>query len=216
MSKALVIFSGGQDSTTCLLQAIRDYGKENVETISFAYGQKHERELTVAAEIVKELGVNNVVMDTSLLGQIANSSLLKGGGEFAQGEKYPNTFVDGRNMVFLLMAAIYAKSKGIKDIFIGVGEADYSGYPDCRDIFIKSCNVSLNLAMDYEFNIIAPLMWLNKKQVWALADSLGKLEFVKNKTHTCYENVAGGCGQCPACILRIRGLEEYMKEKENG
>jgi Predicted PP-loop superfamily ATPase len=106
MVKALVIFSGGQDSTTCLFKALKDYGQGNVETISFAYGQKHEYELEVAAQIAKELGVPNVVMDTSLFGQIADSSLLKGGGEFASGDKYPNTFVDGRNMLFLLLAAI--------------------------------------------------------------------------------------------------------------
>lgn len=216
MRKALVIFSGGQDSTTCLLQAINDYGKENVETISFFYGQKHGYELEVADKLAKELGVSNVVMDTSLLGQIVDSSLIKGGGDFSMGEKYPNTFVDGRNMLFLLIAAIYAKGKGIKDIIIGVSEADFSGYPDCRDMFIKSMNVTLSLAMDYEFNVITPLMWLTKKEVWALSDSLGGLDFVKEKTHTCYENVVGGCKVCPACILRIRGLKEYLLEKESG
>ncbi len=212
--KALIVFSGGQDSTTCLLQAIKDYGRENVQTVSFYYKQKHDLELEVAKNIAEKLGVQNIVMDTSLLGQITNNAMLKDGGQIQEGDKYPNTFVDGRNMLFLLLAAIYAKGQGIKNIITGVCQTDFSGYPDCRDVFVKSLNVTLNLAMDYEFNLITPLMWLKKKDVWQLADNLGYLEFVKNNTHTCYNNVIGGCKKCPACLLREKGYNEYMKEKK--
>jgi 7-cyano-7-deazaguanine synthase len=152
-------------------------------------------------------------MDAGLLGRITVSALLKGGGPIEQGEKYPNTMVDGRNMLFLLLAAVYAKGRGIRDIIAGMCQTDFSGYPDCRDVFIKSLNVTLNLAMDYEFNLVTPLMWLNKKQTWALADSLGALAFVREKTHSCYNNVRGGCGECPACLLRERGWREYLAEK---
>jgi 7-cyano-7-deazaguanine synthase len=212
--KGLVVFSGGQDSATCLLQAISLYGRENVEALSFSYGQKHELELEAARAIAGELGVRHTVMEAGLLGQITQSALFKGGGEIKQGDKYPNTVVDGRNMLFLFLAAVYAKSKGVKDIVAGVCQTDFSGYPDCRDVFVKSLNVTLNLAMDYEFRLITPLMWLSKKETWALADSLGYLEFVRDKTHSCYNNVRGGCGVCPACLLRERGYREYAAEKE--
>lgn len=126
----------------------------------------------------------------------------------------PNTFVDGRNALFLLYAAIYAKGQGITDIITGVCETDFSGYPDCRDVFIKSMNVTLNLAMDFNFRVITPLMYLNKKETWALADQLGKLDYIRQHTHTCYQGVEGGCGECPSCILRERGLNAYLIEKE--
>ena len=211
--RALVVFSGGQDSTTCLFKAIKDYGKKNVETITFTYGQKHEIEIHTAQSIAHELDIPNTLMDTSILGKITKSALFKDGDEIAEGEKYPNTVVDGRNMLFLLLAAIYAKQKDIRTIIAGVCQTDFSGYPDCRDIFVKSLNVTLNLAMDYEFNLITPLMWLTKKQTWELADNLGALDFIKEKTHTCYNNIKGGCKTCPACILRERGLQEYLSGK---
>ena len=211
--KALVVFSGGQDSTTCLFQAIKDYGKENVETVTFTYGQKHEFEISVAKDIAKELGVKNTLLDASLLGVVTESSLFKGAAEIQPGEKCPTSVVDGRNMLFLLLAAIMAKSKNIKNIITGVCQTDFSGYPDCRDVFVKSMNVTLNLAMDYDFNITTPLMWLTKKETWALADKLGAFEFVRDKTHSCYNNVKGGCKTCPACLLRERGLREYLAER---
>lgn len=127
----------------------------------------------------------------------------------------PNTFVDGRNALFLLYAAIYAKGQGITDIITGVCETDFSGYPDCRDVFIKSMNVTLNLAMDYQFNIKTPLMYLTKAQTWQLADELGALDYVRNHTHTCYEGMEGGCGTCPSCELRNKGLMEYLAQKRN-
>ena len=211
--KALVVFSGGQDSTTCLIEAINDYGKENVETVTFTYGQKHEFEISVAKGIANELGVKNTLLDASLLGSVTQSALFKDGAEIQPGEKCPTSVVDGRNMLFLLLAAIFAKSKNIKNIITGVCQTDFSGYPDCRDIFVKSMNVTLNLAMDYEFNIITPLMWLTKKETWALADKLGAFEFVRDKTHSCYNNVKGGCKTCPACLLREKGLKEYLDER---
>ncbi|WP_267343904.1 MULTISPECIES: 7-cyano-7-deazaguanine synthase QueC [unclassified Gilliamella] len=210
--KALVIFSGGQDSTTCLLQAIADYGRENVETISFQYGQRHAIELEKAKWIADDLGVKQTVIDTSVIKQTTNNALIDDAQEIkaAKDGDYPNTFVDGRNMLFLLLAGCYAKQQGIKDIIIGVCETDFSGYPDCRDIFIKSMNVSMNLAMDYAFNIKTPLMYLTKVQTWEMADKLGYLDYIRNHTHTCYYGVEGGCGKCPSCILREKGLNQYL------
>ena len=128
----------------------------------------------------------------------------------------PNTLVEGRNLLFLSYAAIYAKTHGITDLVTGVCETDFSGYPDCRDVFIKSLNVTLNLAMDYNFVIHTPLMWLNKSETWELADKLGVLETIYRRTLTCYNGIIGeGCGSCPACFLRKRGYDEYMERKNN-
>lgn len=212
--KAVVIFSGGQDSTTCLLQALQTYGKDHVETITFQYGQRHHIELEKARWIANDLGVKQTIIDTSVITAITHNALLDAEQTISQKQgELPNTFVDGRNALFLLYAAIYAKSQGISDIITGVCETDFSGYPDCRDIFIKSMNVTLNLAMDYQFNLITPLMWLTKKETWALADQLGKLDYVLQHTHTCYEGVEGGCHHCPSCLLREKGLNEYLASK---
>lgn len=212
--KAIVIFSGGQDSTTCLFQAIAEYGKENVETMTFQYGQRHSIELEKAKWIAQDLGVKQTFIDTSIIKAITHNALMDENVHIEQKDnKLPNTFVDGRNALFLLYAAIYAKGQGIQDIITGVCETDFSGYPDCRDVFIKSMNVTLNLAMDYQFNIKTPLMYLTKAQTWQLADELGVLDYVRNYTHTCYEGVDGGCSQCPSCILRDKGLKEYLAEK---
>lgn len=211
MHKALVIFSGGQDSTTCLIQAIANYGKENVEVISFLYGQRHQIELDCAAHIAATFGVKRTVMDLSVLGKVTHNTLMTQGEAITTGaDGLPSTFVDGRNALFLLYAAIYAKGQGIHRLIIGVCETDFSGYPDCRDVFIKSMNVSLNLAMAYDFVIDTPLMWLTKCDTWALADKLGYFEFVRDNTHTCYNGVKGGCGECPSCKLREKGLQEYL------
>lgn len=212
--KAIVIFSGGQDSTTCLFQAIAEYGKENVETMTFQYGQRHSIELEKAKWIAQDLGVKQTFIDTSVIKAITHNALMDENVHIEQKDnKLPNTFVDGRNALFLLYAAIYAKGQGIQDIITGVCETDFSGYPDCRDVFIKSMNVTLNLAMDYQFNIKTPLMYLTKAQTWQLADELGVLDYVRNYTHTCYEGVDGGCSQCPSCILRDKGLKEYLAQK---
>ena len=214
MTQALVVFSGGQDSTTCLFQAIADCGAGNVQTISFQYGQRHAVELQRAAWIAQELGIRQTVLDLSLITAITHNALTDAQAAIetdAQG--MPNTFVDGRNALFLLYAAIYAKSQNIRDIFIGVCETDFSGYPDCRQIFVQSMNVTLNLAMAYDFRLHTPLMYLTKKETWALADELGVLDYIRTRTHTCYLGVDGGCHECPSCVLRERGLAEYLAEK---
>lgn len=214
MTQALVVFSGGQDSTTCLFQAMQQYGAENVQAITFAYGQRHGIELERAASIAQELGIRQTVLDLSLITAITHNALTDAQAAIetdAQG--MPNTFVDGRNALFLLYAAIYAKSQNIRDIFIGVCETDFSGYPDCRQMFVQSMNVTLNLAMAYDFRLHTPLMYLTKKQTWALADELGVLDYIRTRTHTCYLGVDGGCHECPSCVLRERGLAEYLAEK---
>ncbi|TCJ98567.1 7-cyano-7-deazaguanine synthase [Volucribacter psittacicida] len=215
--KGIVIFSGGQDSTTCLLQAIQHYGVENVETISFQYGQRHHIELEKAKWIAQDLKVKQTILDLSVMQSITHNALMDSQQTIAQAKgELPNTFVDGRNALFLLYTAIYAKGQGIKDIITGVCETDFSGYPDCRDVFIKSMNITLNLAMDYQFNIITPLMYLTKAQTWQLADELGYLDYVRQHTHTCYQGVQGGCGQCPSCQLREKGLQQYLQQKQGG
>ena len=214
MTQALVVFSGGQDSTTCLFQAMQQYGAENVQAITFAYGQRHGIELERAASIAQELGIRQTVLDLSLITAITHNALTDAQAAIqtdAQG--MPNTFVDGRNALFLLYAAIYAKSQNIRDIFIGVCETDFSGYPDCRQMFVQSMNVTLNLAMAYDFRLHTPLMYLTKKETWALADELGVLDYIRTRTHTCYLGVDGGCHECPSCVLRERGLAEYLAEK---
>ncbi|WP_172796402.1 MULTISPECIES: 7-cyano-7-deazaguanine synthase QueC [Geobacillus] len=211
--KAVVVFSGGQDSTTCLFWAKKQFAE--VEAVTFDYGQRHRREIDVAASIADELGVRHTVLDMSLLGQLAPNALTRGEIAIEQKEgELPTTFVDGRNLLFLSFAAVLAKQRGARHLVTGVCETDFSGYPDCRDIFIKSLNVTLNLAMDYPFVIHTPLMWLTKAETWKLADELGALEFVRTKTLTCYNGViADGCGECPACVLRKRGLDEYLRGK---
>ena len=210
--KALVIFSGGQDSTTCLIQAIQTYGRENVQTISFQYGQRHAVELERARSIAQDWGVKQTILDLSLIKHITQNALTDNTAAIQTAENgLPNTFVDGRNALFLLYAAICAKGQNIRHIITGVCETDFSGYPDCRDVFVKSMNVTLNLAMDYPFQIHTPLMYLTKAQTWELADKLGCLDYIRDHTHTCYNGVIGGCHQCPACQLRERGLAQYLQ-----
>lgn len=214
--RCMVLFSGGQDSTTCLLAAIKDY--KEVIAISVKYGQRHVQELECATAIAKELGVEHHILDMGLLGQLAPNALTRTDMVVdetkAEGE-LPNTFVDGRNLLFLSFIAVMAKQRGISKIITGVSQSDFSGYPDCRDIFIKSLNVTLNLSMDYEFLIETPLMWLNKAETWQMADELGRLDYVRHMTLTCYNGVIGdGCGNCPACHLRKRGLEQYLASKK--
>ena len=209
---ALVVFSGGQDSTTCLFWAMKHY--EYVETVTFSYGQRHSQELEVAKEIAAEQGVQHHILDMSLLGQITENALTSDIAIETKDGEVPNTFVDGRNHLFLSFAAVLAKQRKIRDIVTGVCQTDFSGYPDCRDVFVKSLNVTLNLAMDYEFVIQTPLMWLDKAETWELADQLGKFDYIRQKTLTCYNGIRGtGCRQCPACHLRQAGLEKYLSQK---
>ncbi|MCT4799053.1 7-cyano-7-deazaguanine synthase QueC [Exiguobacterium profundum] len=205
--KALVVFSGGQDSTTCLFWAKQQFS--HVEAVTFAYGQRHDAEIEVAKEVATELDVPHHILDLSLLGQLTSNALTRHDLDIDNAD-VPNTFVDGRNHLFLSFAAVMAKQLGMHHIVTGVCETDFSGYPDCRDQFIKSLNVTLNLAMDYPFVIDTPLMWLDKKETWALADELGAFDYVKERTLTCYNGVIGsGCGECPACKLRQNGLTAY-------
>lgn len=209
---ALVLFSGGQDSTTCLYWAIRQF--RNVETVCFSYGQRHSQEVENARRIAQMANVPFRVLDVSVISQLAPNSLTDASmtmDEDKPADSYPNTFVPGRNMLFLTFAATIAYAKNIKHLVTGVSEADYSGYPDCRDTFIHSVNAALNLAMDKQFVIHTPLMWRNKQQVWQLADELGVFDIVRNETLTCYNGIiADGCGHCPACKLRKNGLEAYL------
>ncbi|MGN1212341.1 MAG: 7-cyano-7-deazaguanine synthase QueC [Candidatus Cryptobacteroides sp.] len=214
--EALVVFSGGQDSTTCLFWALKHFSK--VSAITFYYGQKHSLEVTLARQIAEDAGVDFHLMDVSFIGTLGRNSLTDTSivmdKEKPEGP-FPNTFVPGRNLFFLSIAAVYARERGIRHIVTGVSQTDFSGYPDCRDSFIKSLNVTLNLAMDEQFVIHTPLMWLDKCETWALSDSLGVLDLVRTKTLTCYNGVPGdGCGECPSCKLRRAGLEQYMSIRD--
>lgn len=217
-TRALVVFSGGQDSTTCLFWAKRHF--REVAALTFTYGQKHAGEVEAARAIAEKAGVGWEAMDVPLVGALGHNALTDTSllmDEEKPAAAPPNTFVPGRNLFFLAIAAVHARERGIRHIVTGVSETDYSGYPDCRDAFIKSLNVTLNLAMDEQFVLHTPLMWLDKAQTWALADELGVLDLVRRETVTCYNGVAGdGCGHCPACRLRRAGLEKYLKTKLEG
>ena len=214
---AVVVFSGGQDSTTCLLYAKKHYKK--VYAVSFDYHQRHVAELDAAKEICEKLDVEQTIMDMTLLNQLAPNSLTRDDMKVdsdAPAEGTPNTFVDGRNMLFLTFSAVFAKQRDIHVLVTGVSQSDFSGYPDCRHVFISSLETTLTLAMDYEFEVITPLMWIDKKQTWEMADKLGVFDIVRNETLTCYNGVMGdGCGECPACKLRRHGLEEYLKVRDH-
>ncbi|GAB3053072.1 7-cyano-7-deazaguanine synthase QueC [Virgibacillus ainsalahensis] len=211
--KAVVVFSGGQDSTTCLFWAMEKF--DHVEAVTFQYGQRHIAELDCAREICRKLNVRHHELDMSLLNQLAPNALTREDIDITDGEDgLPSTFVPGRNLLFLSFAGVLAKQIGAMHLVTGVSEADFSGYPDCRDVFIKSLNVTLNLSMDDQFVIDTPLMWLDKAEVWELSDRLDAFEFVKDYTLTCYNGVKGsGCGECPACRLRQKGLEKYETKK---
>lgn len=215
-NKALVVFSGGQDSTTCLFWAKKHF--KEVYALSFLYGQKHIKEVDLAREIARKAEVHFDVMDVSFIGHLGKNSLTDTSipmDEVKPEDNYPNTFVPGRNLFFLSIAAVYARERNIFHLVTGVSQTDFSGYPDCRDSFIKSLNVTLNLAMDEQFVIHTPLMWIDKAETWALADKLGAFDIVRNDTLTCYNGIPGdGCGHCPACKLRREGLEKYLSHRE--
>ena len=211
---ALVLFSGGQDSTVCLFWALKQFAR--VETVCFRYGQRHCSEIEVAQSIAAAAGVPFRVIDASLIAGLSSNSLTDTSvimDSEQTGEAPPNTFVPGRNLLFISLAAVIARERNIVHIVTGVSQADYSGYPDCRDTFIRSLNVTLNLAMDEQFVIHTPLMWLDKAAVWKLADELGIIELVKNRTVTCYYGIPGkGCGECPSCKLRNLGWQQYIEQ----
>nr|WP_086940707.1 7-cyano-7-deazaguanine synthase QueC [Thaumasiovibrio occultus] len=217
MSKAVVVFSGGQDSTTCLLDALNRF--DEVHCVTFDYGQRHDGEIQAAERICQQLGVPvHKVLDVGLLNQLAISSLTRDNiavSHELMDNGLPNSFVPGRNILFLTLTGIYAYQVGADTIITGVCETDFSGYPDCRDEFVKALNKALELGMDRPLIIETPLMWLNKAQTWALADKLGRLDFVRQQTLTCYNGVIGdGCGDCPSCDLRKAGLESYLADKD--
>ncbi len=217
MKKAVVVFSGGQDSTTCLVQALKEY--DQVHAITFDYGQRHKLEIEVAQSLANELGVKaHKVMDVGLLNELAISSLTRDDipvSHELQENGLPNSFVPGRNILFLTLAGIYAYQIGAEAIITGVCETDFSGYPDCRDEFVKAMNNALVQGMDRELIISTPLMWLNKAETWALADQYQALDLVREKTLTCYNGIIGdGCGDCPSCDLRKAGLSDYLDNRE--
>lgn len=213
--EALVVFSGGQDSSTCLFWAKREFRK--VHALTFRYGQKHSLEVEMAGKLAEKAEVDFHLMDTPFIGHLGANSLTDASIVMDQEkpeDSFPNTFVPGRNLFFLSIAAVVAREHGINHIVTGVSQTDFSGYPDCRDSFIKSLNVTLNLAMDEQFIIHTPLMWIDKAGTWALADELGVLDIIRNETLTCYNGIPGdGCGHCPACRLRRAGLEKYLASK---
>ncbi|MDB5963642.1 MAG: preQ(0) biosynthesis protein QueC [Polaromonas sp.] len=225
---ALVLFSGGQDSTTCLAQALSTY--QRVETVAFDYGQRHIVELEARLHVLREiksqfpqwahkLGEDHL-LDLAVLGQVSDTSLTRDVAFKMESSGLPNTFVPGRNLLFLTLAAALAYRRDLQVLVTGVCETDFSGYPDCRDDTMKAMQLALSLGMDKRFLIETPLMWIDKAATWALAHTLGGdalVGLIVEHTHTCYlgdrvhRHAWGyGCGSCPACALRASGYERYI------
>ena len=225
---ALVLFSGGQDSTTCLAQALAKYAQ--VETVAFDYRQRHSVELEARLNVLREIKTQfpqwahrlgqDHLLDLAVLGQVSDTSLTRDVAFKIEASGLPNTFVPGRNLLFLTLAAALAYRRGLQVLVTGVCETDFSGYPDCRDDTIKAMQLALSLGMDKRFLIETPLMWIDKADTWALAYSLGGkalVDLIVEHTHTCYlgdrqhRHAWGyGCGSCPACELRARGYDGYL------
>lgn len=209
--KALVVLSGGQDSTTCLYWAIDRFGRSNVSSITFDYGQKHRIELECAREVAAAAGVANICLPidtfTALGGDALTDMAIPVSDEADQETELPVTFVAGRNLIFLTFAAAYAYRHGIQHIVTGVAQTDYSGYPDCREETMAALQRAITLGMDREFTIHTPLMHRSKKETVELAVRLGVLEAMA-LTHTCYNGLRPPCGECQACRLRARGFAE--------
>ncbi|MES2127858.1 MAG: 7-cyano-7-deazaguanine synthase QueC [Pseudomonadota bacterium] len=224
---ALVLFSGGQDSATCLAWALERY--QHVETIGFDYGQRHAIELTVRPSLLAamralkpewqaRLGEDHLI-DLSLIGKISDTALTSDTAIAMQANGLPNTFVPGRNLLFMTVAATVAYRRGLNVLVGGMCETDFSGYPDCRDDTMKALQVALNLGMATRLKLETPLMWIDKKQTWQLARDTGGpalVELIRSGTHTCYLGERGvlhawgyGCGTCPACELRARGYQQF-------
>ena len=226
-TRALVLFSGGQDSTTCLAHALDRF--EHVETLGFDYGQRHHVELQARLTVLRELRErfpqwatrlgDDHVLDLAVLGAVSDTSLTRDMAFRMEASGLPNTFVPGRNLLFLTLAAALAYRRGMTVLVTGVCETDFSGYPDCRDDTMKALQVALTLGMDHRFLIDTPLMWIDKAATWRMAESLGGqtlVDLIVEHTHTCYlgdrehRHAWGyGCGTCPACELRARGWAAY-------
>ncbi|MCC8430536.1 7-cyano-7-deazaguanine synthase QueC [Reyranella aquatilis] len=230
---ALVLFSGGQDSTTCLAWALERF--THVETVAFDYRQRHrielDQRLVVLAEVRRQfpqwadrLGEDHFI-DMGVLGQISDTSLTRDVAFAMEKDGLPNSFVPGRNLLFFTFAAAVAWRRNIRNLVGGMCETDFSGYPDCRDNTIKALQVTLNLGMDRAFVLHTPLMWLDKAETWGLANELGGralVELILEHTHTCYDSVRGrpndwgyGCGECPACALRKRGFIAWREGRSS-
>lgn len=228
---ALVLFSGGQDSTTCLAWALSHY--DRVETIGFDYGQRHAVELTMRPILLttlrtqipswgRKLGEDHLI-DLSLISSISSTAMTENVEIVMQENGLPNTFVPGRNLLFMTVAATVAYRRGLDVLVGGMCETDFSGYPDCRDDTIKALQVALNLGMATHLRLETPLMWIDKAATWQLAEDLGGpllIDLIRTNTHTCYLGERGtlhdwgyGCGTCPACNLRARGYLEFKEHK---
>lgn len=230
ISSALVLFSGGQDSTTCLAWALARFGV--VETIGFAYGQRHAVEMERREPIRRALSASNGtwagrlgrdhVLDLTVLGKVSASALTDDLPIATRPDGLPSTFVPGRNLVFFTFAAIVAQQRGIARVVAGVCETDFSGYPDCRDDTVKALQVALNCGMEARLVLETPLMWVDKAGTWAMAHALGGeafVDLVTEETHTCYRGDRGrrhawgyGCATCPACELRATGHERWRAQ----
>lgn len=219
---AVVVLSGGQDSVTCLGLALRNF--ETVHAVGFVYGQKHEVEIHCANRICEEHDVPFTVFSIPALQSIGNSALIRGteqsdvGAKHTQNANLPASFVPNRNALFLTTAHAYAQKVGADTLITGVCETDFSGYPDCRDEFIRSLEATLNLGYQTNIKISTPLMWLNKAETFGLAHAVDFLTVVLEDSHTCYNgdhtnnHVWGyGCGECPACKLRANGFEAFIE-----
>ncbi|MGB5245570.1 MAG: 7-cyano-7-deazaguanine synthase QueC [Woeseia sp.] len=208
-NRALVVLSGGQDSTTCLYWALQRY--DEVCAITFDYGQRHRIELECASRIAAQAGINHRILPLNSLAALGGNSLTDADIAVAPGNPaegaLPNSFVPGRNLLFLTLAAAYAWQLGIRHLVTGVAQTDYSGYPDCRKATLDALQQSLRLGMERDFEIHTPLMNLSKKETVLLAQSLGALDAMA-LTHTCYNGARPPCGECPACVLRARGFAE--------
>ena len=225
-TRALVLFSGGQDSTTCLAHALTHYA--HVETLGFDYGQRHSVELQARQTVLQRLrwqfphwaarlGPDHV-LNVDVIGQIGGSSLTEDVAIAMQQDGLPNTFVPGRNLLFMTLAGALAFRRGLQVLVTGVSEADFSGYPDCRDDTMKAMQLALNLGLERRLRISTPLMWRDKAAVWQLAFELGGqalIDLIVQDSHTCYQGTrtphawGAGCGQCPACQLRANGWERW-------
>ena len=218
--KAVVVLSGGQDSATALALAVRKYGAENIAAITFEYGQRHALETKFARALAKRFKIAaHKVVRLDFYRNLTHNALMSKDEpiEKKKGAKCPTTVVEGRNAFFLLAASVWAKELGASDVYTGVSEADFSGYPDCRESFIKAQQKAIRLALDFKIRIVTPFMHMTKADEWALADSLGIFDVIDSHTLTCYNGVPGkGCGKCPACILRNRGRDEYLSRREKG